>query len=190
MKGTAGIIAAVTAVLAGILVFVFVEFRSSGEQGGAGVHVGMRKAEAACSEASPACLPRLTMIDRTGTAWTPESLAGKVVVVNVWATWCRPCVFEIPDLIQVHKKYKDKGVVMLGVLDDNADDATADSFVAEHHISYPIVRMDNELFKAFDSPDQLPTTFVYDKSGHLRYGESGIISRAQLGQLLDELVAE
>ncbi len=190
MKGTAGILAAVTALLAGILVFVFVEFRGGDGEGGGGMRVGMRKAEAACSEASPQCLPRLTLIDTDGTAWTPEALAGKVVVVNVWATWCKPCVTEIPDLAQVYKIYKDKGVVMLGVLDDNADDATAISFAAERGINYPIVRMDNDLFKALDQPAKLPTTFVYDKSGHLRYGDSGMVTRAQLGALLDELVAE
>src|SRR5687768_16439640 len=114
MRGTAGIIAAVTALLAGILVFVFVEFRGGGRGEDAGMRVGLRKAEASSNEASPKCLPRMTMIDTAGMAWTPESLAGKVVVVNVWATWCRPCIFEIPDLIQVHRAYRDRGVVLLG----------------------------------------------------------------------------
>jgi len=191
VKGTAGILLAVTALLAGILAFVFVEFRGGGEEGGSAVRVGgIRKAEAACSEAAPQCLPRLTLIDTDGNAWTPEALAGKVVVVNVWATWCKPCVTEIPDLAQVYKGYKDKGVVMLGVLDDNADDATAISFAAERGINYPVVRMDDDLFKALNRPSRLPTTFVYDKSGHLRYDDAGVVTRAQLGKLLDELIAE
>ena len=189
MKGTAGILLAVTAVLAGLLVFAFVEFSGGGDEGG-GVRVGVRKAEAACSEAAPQCLPRLTLLDHDGNAWTPEKLAGKVVVVNVWATWCKPCVTEIPDLVEVYKAYKGKDVVMLGVLDDNADDATAASFAAERGINYPIVRMDDDLYRALDNPSKLPTTYVYDKSGHLRYGESGKVTRAQMTKLLDELLAE
>ena len=190
MKGTAGILVAVTAVLAGLMVFAFVEFRGGGEQGGGGVAVGVRKAEAACNDAAPQCMPRLTLIDHDGNAWTPEKLAGKVVVVNVWATWCKPCVKEIPDLVRVYKDYKDKGVVMLGVLDDNADDATAVSFAAERGINYPVVRMDDDLYRALDTPSMLPTTFVYDKSGHLRYGESGVVRPPQFTALLDELLAE
>ena len=190
MKGTAGILVAVTALLAGIMVFVFVEFRGGGDEGG-GVRVGgVRKAEAACSEAAPQCLPRMTLLDTDGTAWTPEALAGKVVVVNVWATWCKPCVTEIPDLVQVYEAYREKGVVMLGVLDDNADDATAISFAAERGVNYPIVRMDDDLFKALGRPSKLPTTFVYDRSGHLHHGESGMVTRAELSSMIDELLAQ
>jgi thiol-disulfide isomerase/thioredoxin len=147
MKGNAAIVA-VAALLAGFLVFVFVEFQHGGERRGVGVGVG--RAEA-CGDASPRCLPKATFIDTTGQAWPPEALADKVVVVNVWATWCRPCAEEIPDLATAYRRYKDRGVVMLGLLADSVSDAELKRFVDEYGINYPIVPMDADLARALDS---------------------------------------
>lgn len=181
---SAGIIAAV--LVAGIVAFLLIHFQG----GKSGVSVGVRKAEASCTDKAPRCLPKMTMIDTAGTAWTPEALAGKVVVVNVWATWCRPCAAEIPDLIKVQKRYADKNVVLLGLLNDNVADDKLQSFAERFHINYPIVRMDDELYDVFDHPDMLPTTFVYDTSGHLRFDEPGAMSQSQLSGVLDELLSE
>lgn len=188
MRGTAGIIALASAVLVGILVVVFVQFNDGGSRRGVGF--GSRKAEAACTESSPRCLPKLTMMDLAGREWGPRDLSGKVVVVNVWATWCKPCAAEIPDLEAVHHEYADKGLVMLGLLNDNVGDDVLDGFVERMGIDYPVIRMDDDLFAAFAEPDRLPTTFVYDKSGHLYYGEPGIMSQARLGAMVEKLLAQ
>ena len=188
MKGTAGIIAAVSALLAGVLVFVFVEFQHGGDRRGVRLG-GVRKAQA-CTEQAPVCLPQLTIIDMAGKAWTPEELADKIVVVNVWATWCKPCEAEIPDLAAVYARYAERGVVMLGLLNDSAPDPVVERFVKTHGVNYPVVRMDDELYEAFDQPDTLPTTFLYDRSGHLRFGQPGFMSERRLSGMLDELLAE
>jgi thiol-disulfide isomerase/thioredoxin len=186
MKGSA-IIAAVAAVLAGILVFVFIQFQDS--DGGRGVSVGLGRAEA-CSDDAPRCLPRTTLVDTTGQAWTPEALAGKVVVVNVWATWCRPCAMEIPDLVAVHARYKDRGVVLVGLLADDVAAPDLQAFVSRYGIAYPIVPLDDELARAFDYPQALPTTFIYDRRGHMRYGRPGAVTQDQLESTLDQLLGE
>jgi thiol-disulfide isomerase/thioredoxin len=189
VRGTAGIIALASAVLVGTLVVVFVQFQDGG--GRRGVRVGgAAKAEASCTESAPRCLPKITMMDLAGREWRPEDLAGKVVVVNVWATWCKPCAEEIPDLRSLHRAYEKKGVVLLGLLNDNVADSTLDAFVDRAGIDYPVVRMDDELYAAFDEPDKLPTTFVYDKSGHLYFGDAGIMTEARLGAMLDKLLAD
>jgi thiol-disulfide isomerase/thioredoxin len=188
-KGSAGVIAAVVALLAGILVFVFVEFQHGGDR--RGVRLGPPpKAQAGCTEDAPRCLPKLTMTDTSGTSWSPEALAGKVVVVNVWATWCKPCEAEIPDLSAIHQKYAARGVVLIGLLNDGVDDSTLAAFVRRHGLDYPVVRMDEELYRAFDHPDALPTTFIYDRSGHLRFDRSGAMSEKRLAATLDPLIAE
>ncbi|HLU67493.1 MAG TPA: TlpA disulfide reductase family protein [Kofleriaceae bacterium] len=188
MKGAAGVIAAVVALLAGVLVLVFVQFQDGGDR--RGVRLGMRKAEAACTEEAPRCLPKLTMIDTAGRAWPPEAMADKVVIVNVWATWCKPCATEIPDLMAIQRRYADRGVILIGLLSDSVDDAGLEAFARRYSINYPIVRMDDELYEAFDRPDMLPTTFLYDRSGHLRFGEPGIMTEARLAGMLDDLLAE
>lgn len=185
MKGSA-VIAATAAVLAGVLVFVFVQFQHGDE--GRGVKVGLGSAEAACREDAPRCLPKLTFIDRGGLAWPPEVLSDKVVVVNVWATWCRPCALEIPDLVDVYKRYRDRGVVMLGLLTDDVSDEELEKFTSQYGINYPIVQMDEEMARAFNYPQALPTTFVYDQSGHMRYGRPGMMTAEMLEDKLDELL--
>src|SRR5262249_62016939 len=86
----------------------------------------------ACNRSTDDCLPDVKYIDTTGKAWTAETLAGKVVVVNFWATWCHPCQKEIPDLSKVYDKYKAKGVVFLGVLTDNVDNQQLLNFSSDH----------------------------------------------------------
>ena len=187
MKASA-VIAAIVAVLAGALVFVFVEFQEGGERRGLRLG-GPSKAEASCNDEAT-CLPKLTMVDRSGTVWTPESMAGKVVVVNVWATWCGPCKEEVPDLIRVYDQYRDKDVVLIGLLNDNVDEASLDRFLASYKVNYPVVRMDDDLFMAYGRGDALPTTYIFDKTGHRRLAKPGAIHEEQLVKTLDQLLAE
>ncbi len=189
MRGPAGIIALASAVLVGIMVVVFVQFQDGGNRSGLRVG-GAGKAEASCTDTSPRCLPKITMMDLTGREWRPEDLAGKVVVVNVWATWCKPCAEEIPDLMAVQRAYEKKGAVLLGLLNDNVGDATLDAFVERLGINYPVIRMGDDLYGAFGEPDRLPTTFVYDRTGHLYFGKPGIMSEERLGAMLDKLLSE
>jgi thiol-disulfide isomerase/thioredoxin len=189
MRGTAGIIALASAVLVGVLVVVFVQFQDGGSRRGVTVG-GAGKAEASCHESSPRCLPKLTMMDLAGREWGPSDLNGKVVVVNVFATWCAPCAAEIPDLVAVQREYEKRGAILIGLLNDNVDDGALDGYVDRMKINYPVVRMDDELYGAFGEPDRLPTTYVYDKSGHLYFGEPGIMTDDRLGAMLDKLLAE
>ena len=73
-----------------------------------------------------------------GGAFDQKSLAGKVVLVDFWATWCGPCVAEIPNVVAQYEKYHDKGFEVIGIsLDEEKD--KVDAFVAEHNIPWPIL---------------------------------------------------
>lgn len=173
---------------AGILIFLFVHLNSDG---GGSIQLGTAHAEA-CNKAKHGdCLPDVVYVDTDGVKYTPQTLAGKVVVVNFWATWCGPCQQELPDLAAAYEKYKTKGVVFLGVLtSDQIDDGALMNFRSDHQIGYPIVRASSDILVSFDYPQGLPTTFVFNRSGKRVYTRLGPVDSAALSSLLDQYSAE
>ena len=106
-----------------------------------------------------------TLADLSGAKWTLRSLAGKVVLVNFWATWCPPCRKELPDLQALAERFGSRGLVVLAISDEEAEKVKP--FVAEHKLSYPVLldpgRKVNDLFRV----EGIPKTFVYDRGGKL-----------------------
>jgi cytochrome c biogenesis protein CcmG/thiol:disulfide interchange protein DsbE len=98
---------------------------------------------------------------------TLASLRGKTVVLNFWASWCDPCKREAPELEQLWRQYRGKGVVVIGV-DSNDASSDARRFVAAHAITYPVVRDPNGLVAAnrYDIA-ALPVTYVIDPEGRV-----------------------
>src|SRR6478672_8667865 len=90
-----------------------------------------------------------TVTDLDGKTISFADLKGKVVLVNFWATWCPPCRAEIPDLVKLQAKYRDK-LVILGVSEDeDASPQEVKAFGAEQKMNYPIVMLTPELSKIF-----------------------------------------
>ena len=176
-------IALVIAAAVGGLVFVFVQIGSSER----GVKVGARSA-AACTERAPECLPKLAMMDREGIEWSPLDFEGKVVVVNVWATWCQPCKKELPELVALRHHYSSDDVVLLGILTDEPGDSVVRSFIQAYGVNYPIIPITGAIDEAFASPSRLPTTFIYDRSGHLAHEKTGAVTMPGLRRVIDDLL--
>jgi thiol-disulfide isomerase/thioredoxin len=183
------IIAFTGASLVGLIVFILIQFSNvSVDKEGVKVGVGVPTAEAGCYQDGPNCLPPIELVDESGAVWTPESLAGKVVVINFWATWCRPCQTEIPDLAKVSRKYKGKDVVILGLMTDQPADSQLAAFKKKYGLDYPIVRVSDEVKEAFGSPKALPTNFVYSRTGHLVFDSPGAISAGALEREIKQLL--
>src|SRR5437016_49627 len=106
-----------------------------------------------------------TLTDLESKSWTLRELRGKVVLVNFWATWCPPCRKEMPDLDTLYKKFRDQGLVILAI--DDEDVSKIKPFLAEHPVAYPILldpgRKVNDVFHI----DGIPKSFVYDREGKL-----------------------
>ena len=124
---------------------------------------------------NPAAVPALAMHDLDGRAISADSLRGKVVIVNFWATWCPPCRAEIPDLVALQEKYGDR-LQIIGVSQDEGDVEVVRRFAADRHVNYPIVMMTPELEKAFPGIAALPTSFIVDRESRIVQKHVGMLN--------------
>lgn len=129
----------------------------------------------------------LKTLDGNG-VWNFSEHRGKVVVVNYWATWCPPCRFETPSLVNIANEYKERGVEMVGVSVDE-DLAAIPPFIEKYQIKYPILLPGNDPNLGADGM-ALPTTFLYDKNGNLAKKYTGIVLESTLKSDIEELIKE
>ena len=105
-----------------------------------------------------------TLQDLDGRTWTLKQLRGKVVLVNFWATWCPPCRKEMPDLETLYDRFKNQGLVILSISDEEA--GKVKPFIAERKIQYPVLLDGGKVHQLFQV-EGIPKSFVYDRDGKL-----------------------
>ncbi|WP_422931353.1 TlpA family protein disulfide reductase [Singulisphaera sp. PoT] len=127
----------------------------------------------------------------TGTEISIAGLKGKVVVIDFWATWCGPCIAEMPKMKDLYAKFKDQGVQFIGVsLDEPKDDGGLDklkAFVTENKIPWPQYYQGNGWDSEFSKSwgiNSIPSLFVVDTEGKL----ASVDARGKLEELIPELL--
>ncbi|HTZ19799.1 MAG TPA: TlpA disulfide reductase family protein [Opitutaceae bacterium] len=134
--------------------------------------------------APPTAAPAWKLRDLDGQFVDSAQFKGKVVVLDFWATWCPPCLSEIPGYIALQEKYGQNGLTFVGVsLDSEAPEAVK-QFVAQHHMNYPVVLGDESITAAFGGVEAIPTTFIIDRQGIIRYRKVGAEKTADFEQRL------
>ena len=116
-----------------------------------------------------------TAPDVDGRRISMADLKGKVVLVNFWATWCPPCREEIPDLIALQEKYRDR-LQIVGISQDSGSTEGVRRFVEAHHINYPIVMSTPEIERLFPNVYALPTSFLIDRDGRIAQKHVGLLN--------------
>jgi len=115
------------------------------------------------------------LVDTAGKHHRLADYKGKWVVLNYWATWCVPCIQEIPEISAFHKEHAD--VVVLGVAVDAEDVAKTRQFAAKVGLDYPLVISDDSIEKQLGAVKALPTTRIYDPAGRIVYDKPGRVDR-------------
>ena len=127
--------------------------------------------------------PALTGTTLDGKAWTLSDQVGKVVVLNVWGSWCPPCRKEAPDLVAAAKELG-PSVQFIGLNTRDLDPAPAKKFVQEFGVQYPSIYDPNGKallrFRGQISPKAIPTTLVIDKTGKVASRVVGEVSKETL----------
>ena len=125
-----------------------------------------------------------------GIPLTADSLRGRVVLVNFWATWCGPCRVEMPLLQAMHERHAARGFTLLGLSVDRAGEDVVRAFLRERGVTYPVAVVGAEAERAFGGVRGYPTSFLLDRNGEIRHAVIGPLAPATLElavrRLLDE----
>ena len=125
----------------------------------------------------------LTFVDLNGKKVRLADFKGKFVVVNFWATWCPPCLVEIPDFIKFHEAHKNRDAIVLGVNYETLPVKKLKAFIESQKITYPIVRLPGKIdgvTTPFGSLMGLPTTYMIDPQSRVVAMQMGMIGRKSL----------
>lgn len=121
-----------------------------------------------------------TLEDIQGKTHRLADYRGKWVLVNFWATWCPPCLEEIPELTSLHNAHHDKDLVVIGIAIDSGSNKKVADFAQAHGISYPVVMGDRKVTAQIGAVDVLPVSYLYNPKGEPANYQAGEVTRANV----------
>jgi len=146
--------------------------------------------EKAPPETAGNAAPSFTLQDLSGNKVSLSDFKGKVVILDFWATWCPPCVKEIPHFIELQEQYTDKGFAMVGISLDREGVSVVEAFARKYKINYPILMNDGRADRDYGGIRSIPTTFVIDGAGNIRQKYVGYREKAVFEADIKTLLAE
>jgi cytochrome c biogenesis protein CcmG/thiol:disulfide interchange protein DsbE len=110
-----------------------------------------------------------------GQSFDLSSRKGKLTMVNFWATWCGPCRMEFPDLIELQKKYGDRGFTVVGIVQEGPEaTAEAKQVAKDSGLNYPNLMITPEIASGYSQVNNLPTSFLIDGNGKVVFQYVGV----------------
>lgn len=132
--------------------------------------------------------PSFSLIDLNGRKLELADHKGKVVLLDFWATWCGPCQIEIPGFVTLQERYRDQGLVIIGVAMDNSPEPVRE-FYREFRMNYPVVMGDERISELYGGILGLPTTFVIGRDGRIYAKHVGATAVSDIEGEIKELLA-
>jgi len=134
--------------------------------------------------------PSYAVTTLAGGPLTSDSLRGKVVLVNFWATWCLPCRAEMPLLQSMADRHRDAGLVVLGLSRDWRPVDEVRAFLAERDITYPVAVVGGDAERWFGGLVGYPTSFLLDRNGTIRHEAMGPLAMISFEPAVRRLLSE
>lgn len=157
-----------------------------------GVPADESNASAGGTDACPAKAPAnldFTLTGMDGVKVRLSDYKGRIILLNFWATWCGPCKVEIPDFVDIYNRYRDQGVVVLGVLNlDEPSDDELRGFATQYKMNYPVFRANEDFADANGPIWGLPTTLVIDRQGSICSKHMGLVSKETVEREIKRLL--
>jgi peroxiredoxin len=145
---------------------------------------------AKAKQENQALLPDFSLPDLSGKEHRIKDWQSKVLVINFWATWCPPCLKEMPEFEALNKEFSEKGLQIIGIALDDAEPVK--EFIASHKITYPILMGEDRGMKiAHDLGNivnTVPFTVIVDKNGVVIKGQMGTLTKEELLKIVSPLL--
>ena len=138
---------------------------------------------------TPRTAPRYALTALDGTPLSADTLRGKVVLVNFWATWCLPCRVEMPLLQRMAERHRDAGLVVVGLSVDRGPEQSVREFLRERDVTYPVAVVGPDVERAFGGVRGYPTSILIDRAGVIRHVVIGPLAAASLEPAVRRLLA-
>ena len=139
---------------------------------------------------SPPLLTDFSLNDVSGKQHNIIEWQGKIRIINFWATWCPPCIKEIPEFVSLQEQYASKGLQFVGIAID--DEVSVKAYLAKTKINYPILIADLEgialAHQLGNSVDAVPYTLIVDQQGRIIHQHRGAFSKEQIMEVISPIL--
>ena len=132
--------------------------------------------------------PNLSLKDLKGKTVKIEDFKGKVVLLNFWATWCAPCLAEIPELIKWQKEYENQGLQIIGITYPPTNRVKTRNFARKNKINYPVLFGSKKTKAIFEPGETMPLTVIIDRDGNIKELIEGIIFPEEFDEKIKPLL--
>ena len=134
--------------------------------------------------------PEFSLPDLNGQLRTVSEWDGKVVALNFWATWCPPCIKEVPEFVALQEKYQTQGLQFIGIALQQPEEVR--EFVTEHKVNYPILTGELEVIELAEAYGNhigaLPYTVIIDRNGKIAHVKPGILPTEEAESIITGLL--